>query len=222
MKSGGNEKNNIFVNFVDKQEAKLMNSRKKTTSYQRYFEGYTEYKEPANNKYGFKVSRIYTAPYYVHDMEDRLWIRQKVIYGVLTALAVGLYMAAAVFSRGLAEKYVALASGISAFGLVCSAYMAIVYIACRRKMRIFDYNSNTKNLKRWTLLSSWALSVTAVMTLISLLVRRAEDGMTDLWCALSYLLSAACVFAVYRIEKKTEYCEVPNDTRIPFFPDADF
>jgi hypothetical protein len=106
----------------------------KMVAYQKYFQGYNDAKIPRKNG-GFKVVRIYTAPYLVHDMTDIHWRKQKLIYVGLTLIAAGLYLFAA-FCRTESneEGFVMVPGSLSAAAMIFMVTSVVFYIQCPRKM----------------------------------------------------------------------------------------
>lgn len=204
------------------QQSQQKNKKKqKMASFQRYFQGYTEAKVAKKNGKGFKVIRIYTDPWHLHDMDDGSWKKQKLIIGALSLFAAAAYIYAA-FIRGVGNRtsgLVVAAGLLSAAALLFQLVWALLYVTRERKMTVYDCESTSKNIKLWSVVSAALLALTAVGALLKGIT--SKDGST-LLSALGYLLSGGALAIVYFIEHKTEYIEEENDNVIPFDRYSDF
>lgn len=188
-----------------------------------YFEGYSEVKIPRKNGKGFRIERIYTEPYWIHDQTDEAWINQKRILAGLTAFSLCMFVWAALTPVATnREMSVAAPCGLSTLGELFLLVQSIEYLSCPRKMTIYQYRHGSKQLKLWSALTTLWLIITAVMSAVTLFLIEEPSAAGVLFCTLKYLLSAFASGFICYMERKTEYCEAENDTKLPFFPDISF
>lgn len=204
------------------QQSQQKNKKKpKMAGFQRYFQGYTEAKVAKKNGKGFKVIRIYTDPWHVHDMDDAKWKRQKAAIGALSAFALVAYVLSAL-NRGTgnnASMLVVVTGLLSAASLLFQLVWALLYVTRARKMTVYDCDSTSRSIKLWSVITAALLALTAASSLIK---GAAVKDSATLISALGYFLSAGALALVYLIERKTEYIEEENDNVIPFDRYSDF
>lgn len=197
-------------------------SKTKTAAYQRYFDGYVDARVMKKNGKGFKNTRIYISPWHAHKMGDAQWRKQKIIYGVLLLAAVAAYMTASFISvPGNGASYVAFIGCVALFTLVFAAASVIFYLSCPRKMTNWEYYRSVKHTKNWSSVSSASMAALAIAMLIHAVISRNEFLWKELLCAGLYLVSCAAMLVLHIMEKNTEYQEIENDTRIPFYEEID-
>ena len=192
-------------------------------AYQKFFQGYTEAKVPKRSGNGFRIVRIYTDPYHVHDMNDECWYKQKILFAMLTLVSIGLYLFAAFRAVGsYADPFVALPEGLSFFSLIFTLSSVIFYVSRPRKMTVYDYMRSHRHLRNWSLVSAVCLSCTAITNFVYLLFFARQEFSLEMLYGLFYLLSGFVILTIFMIEKKTGYREEFNDSVIPFYPDTEF
>ena len=209
------------MSFEAQRSANTSSKKKqKLAPYQKYFQGYTEAKVAKKNGKGFKVIRLYTDPWWVHDMDDKKWVLQKAIVGVLSILSLAVYIASAANRvSGNVDSAVVIVGGLlSAAALLFQLVWTGIYVTRPRKMTVYDCESSSKNLKVWSFVAAAILAFTGVASFIYGLV--SDSG--TLLSSLGYLVSGAALVPVILIENKTEYTEEFNDTQIPFDRYSDF
>jgi len=195
----------------------------KGNAYSRHFQGYIGVKVPKRNGNGFKIIQIYTAPYHVHDMSDDSWKNHKLKISGLTLAALGLYIFAAVCGADINKAlFVAIPGCLAAFTLVFALTAIIFYLFCPRKMTINDCTVSVRQVKRWTSISSFCTGIVAIMSLVYLLLFTQGRNIRECIVFFAYTASAISLFFIYKIENNTEYCEVENNTELPFYPGCDF
>lgn len=187
-------------------------SEKKKSNYHQYFEGYSDI--PMVTPSGAtKNEKVYTAPYWVHDLTDEQWKHQKLCFGALSLLTVVLYLLASFMPLGSNHSpLVILPSGLTLAAMVFFLTGIITYLTCPRKMTIYQHNHNNAVIRRWSLLVAAGMAVTALMSVVYLFVSGDQQWLSVLGSACCYLAAAAASYTVYRIECRTEYYEEENDS----------
>ena len=194
----------------------------KITTFVDYFEGYTEAIVPRKYGKGYKLVRIYTGNYHVHDITDRQWVLKKLLYTGLIMATMLLYILSGVSkTSGNATVFVAAFSGLAVFSLVFTLVSCITYICNPREMTIFAWKRSSYGIKRWCFITAICLFCVATISFIHMLVYSMGNFFPELICSLGYGLSGFFALAMNKIEAKTEYYEKHNDVQIPFYPEAD-
>ena len=184
----------------------------KISHYHRYFEGYSDIPRVTPNG-ATKIEKVYTAPYWVHDMTDEEWKRQKNRFGILTLAAVALYILAAFMPLGHNHAVMVIVPG----GLTLAEMIFFLisiggYLTNPRNMTIYQYKQGSGTLRRWSLILAVSMAVTALMTLIYPLINSDPQWLAIIGCAGCDLFAAAAVWKIYKTECTTAYCEEENDS----------
>ena len=188
-----------------------------------YFQGYSNAKIIKKNGKGHKIVRIYTDNYHVHNITDRQWVYQKLLYTGLILVSVLLYLFTALSrTSGNSAVFVAAFSGLTAFSYIFALVSYITYIFSPRKMTVFLWKKGSSGLKRWCFVSAWSLFCVAAASFIHMLFFSEANFLLELLCSLGYGLSGFFTYVIYKIESKTEYYQEHNDTQIPFYPESNF
>lgn len=184
---------------------------RKKSHYERYFEGYID-TASVTDKGTVKVVKVYVAPYWVHDLDDRAWVRRKLLCGLLTLLILGLYALASFLPlESNHSLMVILPAGLTLAGLVFLVCAAGSYVTCPRRMTVYEHSHSSSALCRWSLLTAVGMAACGGMTLVHLLVSSGGELMGTLLCAGCYLAGGAGSYLLYRTEAATEYHEEEND-----------
>ena len=108
----------------------------------------------------------------MQDVTDAQCARYRVLYGLLVATAVIVYLFA--MSRpnlgSNACAYVAVPGLLSVIGLFLTAVAVFVYIFSKRKMTTWGYKATSVRLKKITLVTGLLLAATSVMALVYILL----------------------------------------------------
>ena len=81
-------------------------------------------------------------------------------------------------------------------------------------MTLWDHASSTKRVKVVSLLTAIGQALTA-LALTGFALCNGEQVGKSLGCAALVLLAAACSGALFFLERKLPYTEIPNDTKLP-------
>lgn len=182
--------------------------------YHKYFRGYTEIRK-VNARGRVVAERYYTRPWIVSGLSTRDYWLVRLLYALLTAASGVLYI------TGLCQNVPGNTSWIVALpgypGMILLFLLAVIvlmYIFVERKMTLWDHASSTKRLKTVSLITAIVQAVTALTLALFALVTGEQVPMS-LGCAALVLLSACCSGALFFLERKMPYTEIPNDTKLP-------
>lgn len=187
----------------------------RSSFYHSYWRGWTEVRIDRPGK-PFKIERVYTAPWIRQDVSNRDYVLYRLLYGVLIALAI------AVFAIAMSQRvgsnycwYVALFGLPSTIMMFVMVWMFVVYAKAPRKMTLWEHRCSSIYLRRAALVFSILLAATALATVVYTLLNLADQPALQMLNVGLDLISAAGIFAVFRIEKKMKYADIPNDTVPP-------
>lgn len=185
-----------------------------STHYHKYFRGYTEIRK-VNAKGRVVVERYYTRPWIVSGLSTCNYWLVRLLYAFLVAASAALFITGLCLKvPGTASWVVALPGMPSAILLFLLAVVTLTYIFVEKKMTLWDHASSTKRIKVVSLITAIGQALTALTLAVFALVT-GEQVLKSLGCAALVLLSACCSGALFFLERKMPYQEIPNDTRLP-------
>lgn len=183
--------------------------------YHSYWRGWTEVRVDLPGR-PYKVERVYTAPWVRQDLPTRDYVLVRVLYGLLLALSVVLFSFA--MTRRVGSNscwYVALFGMPATILAIITIWIFVVYAKAPRKMTLWEHRVSSVYLRRAALVFSALLAATALATGFYAARNPADQPARQLLNALLDLLAAAGAFAVFRIEKKMKYQDLPNTNQAP-------
>lgn len=186
------------------KETKYTGSR----AYQKFFEDYEEVYVPKKNGKGMRIERIYRGDWYIADVTDAKWIRNKVVTVLLFMISLVLFAIAAYPSTAANQTvYVTLMQAVSAFMLFLLLVYVCTYAAAGRKMTIYKYKHTSDPLKNASSAACAALLVTALAQIICLFAEGSETGeiRRGVLCTVLYLLAAGSAGLIRRREQQMNY-----------------
>lgn len=182
--------------------------------YHKYFQGYTEVRK-LNAKGRVASERYYTRPWIVSGLSRRSYWLVRLLYALLVVASAALFITALCQEiPGNVSLIVALPGLLSAMLLILLAASTLMYIFVERKMTLWDHSSSTKRVKVTSLLAAIGQALTALALALFALVT-GEEVPRSLGCAGLILLGACCSGALFFLERKMPYQEIPNDTKLP-------
>ena len=185
-----------------------------SSHYHKYFRGYTEIRK-VNDKGRVVAERYYTRPWIVSGLSPRNYWLVRLLYALLVAASAALFITGLCLKvPGTASWVVALPGMPSAILLFLLAVVTLTYIFVEKKMTLWDHASSTKRLKVVSLITVIGQALTA-LTLAVFALATGEQVLKSLGCAALVLLSACCSGALFFLERKMPYQEIPNETRLP-------
>ncbi len=188
--------------------------KSRSKHYHNYFRGYTEIRT-VTEKGRIKIERYYTKPWIVSDLSPKKYWLVRLLYAVLTVISVVLYIAAMIQDiPGNLHWVVALPGLPSMILLFLLVIVCFLYITVPKKMTLWDHESSTKRIKKASLATGIVQAVTA-MALIGFTIATGLEVVRSLQCVAVVLVAAICSGAMFFIERKVPYTEIPNDTKLP-------
>lgn len=187
----------------------------RSSFYHSYWRGWSEVRIDRPGK-PYTIKRVYTAPWIRQDVSGRDYVLYRLLYGVLLALAVAVFAFA--MTRRVGSNY---CWYVALFGLPCTIFifitlwMFVVYAKAPRKMTLWEHHSSSVYLRRASLIFSILLAATALATVIYIFLNPGDQPLRQLVNAGLDLVASAAVFAVFRLEKKMKYADIPNDAETP-------
>lgn len=183
-------------------------------TYHRYFRGYTEIRRK-NAKGRITVERYYTRPWIVSGLTGAGYWLCRLLYGGLTVAAIILYIWSLCLDiPGTRSVAVAIPGLPSAILLFLLAVFTVSYIAAPRRMTLWDHASTSKRLKVMACIAAAGLALTGLALAGYGLWSGGYVGESLLGAA-ALLAAAALAFALFLLERRMPYSEVPNDTKLP-------
>ncbi len=178
--------------------------------YDRYFEGYEEHTVMKDNSGKLRKEYTYAGIFYRHAMPRKQWIEVKILYVLLTVCSLMLYLHA---STGQIicnhEFYVTFFQALSLLANIWYLWVLVSYAAAPRAMKIYNFKSTSRQLKRCAPVLGGVYALTALGILVSL-IRNAQERGRQAVCLLEVLLAAGMIFLVFFLEYHMRYETVPN------------
>ena len=199
---------------MDEDDGDSRHKLLRSSAFHNYFDGYAEIMEPADNRRGFKVSRVYMASFFQADMSDRRWTAQKLLYSVLFLLAAaGLAVAAWRDTPCNYVWYCTLPQALSFGSLALLLISLINYIAAPRKLKLRDYKQGVRRLQLFSLLAAVCPAVTAAGAAVAFFLYRDLVQSGDVILVFGgCCVSAASCAAIHYLEKRVQYDVISNPT----------
>ena len=185
-------------------------------AYHRFFEGYSEVTVPNPDGKGTRIQRIYTGNYYRQDLTKGQRILLRGLYVVLFLCIAYLFVSNAVLP--LASNftwYVVLTQVVSIPFLFWILIAFFSYLPAGGDTTIADYRSSSLSLQKAALGSAICLGITALATLIFILLHPTDQSPVGLLCAVKYIAGGLLALAMNRVEKKVNYLIIPSQNKIP-------
>lgn len=183
--------------------------------YHSYYRGWSEVRIDRLGK-PFKVERIYTAPWIRQALSTRDYVLVRLLYFVLLALSVVLFVFA--MTRRVGSNYcwyVALFGMPAVIVLSVCIWIFFSYVKAPRKMTLWEHKSTSVYLKRASLAHAIILAATALSTCLYVILNPADQPWLQLMNVGLELVAAGCAFAVFWLEKRMKYEDVPNTNKAP-------
>jgi hypothetical protein len=185
-----------------------------SSHYHDYFEGYTEKKVEKPNG-GYRIERLYTAPWIERMMPNREQKNQKIIFWCLYLLSVLLYLWCMVQRVGSNNcRYVALPGLVCVIPLLLLFFKLVSYTLGKRKMTIYEYKSTVGNFKRLCIFATCTLTATAIMVVVYMFLHIGEQTPQLILNAFLLALSAVLMLCIFLKERTTVYGETKNEAGV--------
>lgn len=189
--------------------------RTRNRHYHNYFRGYTEVRK-VNENGRVVIERYYTKPWKVSGLSTRNYWLLRLVYVFLTVAAIALYITAMTQDVPGNHHWLVAIPGLPTITVLFLQIVTVIqYVTVPRKMTIWDHESSTKHIRRAAIAATAIQGLTAVMLFAFALVTGQEVGRTMV-CVLADLIAAGCSAAIFFVERKVPYTEIPNETKLPF------
>jgi len=182
--------------------------------YHNHFRGYTEVRTIDEHGHAV-IERYYTSPWTVSELSERNYWMIRILFAILTIGAIALYIYS--MSRnipGNSHWAVAIPGLPTVIFLIILVVRVGIFFAAPRKMTLWDFESTSKKLRRMALYTSLIVLITGLALIVFAIVTREQVSQT-LLCGIMDIIAAACVAAIYFIEKRLPYKEIANHTVVP-------
>lgn len=187
-----------------------------SSSYHRYFEGYSEY-EVTDEKGVSRIRRIYTGMYYIPELDRKQWILHRLVQSMLWIAAWALLIfGASRQGAGNSIWYVGICQAVDVAVLVWIGSALFNYLIASAKMTVGEWRSSAQRIIRGSICALVSIVVTAVMTVLDLMLT--GEGTVEHLCSTAcYLLASLCMVTMWMTERRIVYKRVPSTERAPGF-----
>lgn len=183
--------------------------------YHAYWRGWTEVRVDRIGK-PYKVERVYTAPWIRQALPNRDYVLIRLLYGLLLALSIVLFCFT--MTRRIGSNYcwyVALFGMPATILMIVTLWVFVIYAKAPRKMTLWEHRVSSTYLRRAALVFSILLAATTLATGVYAALNPADQPVRHLLNAGLDLLAAAAAFAVFQVEKRMKYEDIPNTNKAP-------
>jgi hypothetical protein len=185
-------------------------------AYHRFFEGYSEIAVPNPNGKGTRIQFIYTGNYYRQDLTQRQRILLRMLYVVLFLGVTCLFVSSAILPlTSNSTWYVVLPEAVSVAFLFWILIVFLSYLPAELNMKIADYRSSSLSFIKATTGVTICLGITALATLIFIVLNPSDEPMRELLCSGMYIVGGLITLGMNRIEKKVNYIIIPCQDQTP-------
>ena len=180
-------------------------------AYHRHFEGYSEITVPKRNGKGTRIQRIYTGNYFRQDLTERQRIFIHVLYVALFLCIAFMYTSSAILPLAINSTwYVVLPQAGSLPFLFWILIAFFSYLPAELDIKIADYRSSSVYLLKATKGSAISLGITALATLVFIILNPSDESLREMLCAGQYIVAGLIALAMHMIERKVRYLTIPN------------
>lgn len=188
-----------------------------STSYHKYFQGYSERKVPRESGRGYRIERIYTADYYKYQEQDALWRLKKIYYFLLLAAATAAMIIGGISPSGLnSTKLIGVAQVLAWIPVSYLGYAMLSQLQAPRLMTIGEYRSASANLKTGALIAGIYLGAVAVLMATQKFRIGSWFDTNDGVALLGQFVAAGLIFLVFWMEREREIERVKNPNEVPY------
>lgn len=182
-------------------------------AYHKYWQGYAERTVVQPNG-KTKIERYYAAPWKQPDLSGKAWIALKILYFAFAAAAIALFLLAT--TRDTPSNHcwysalVGLPAGLLLFWLLA---MVLNYMTAPYKMTLGEYDSRRK--LRWISVAAASMLMLVALSNVLYFLLSAEKNGMELVCAALLVLAGAMCAAIFWVEAKLSYSDIPNEAQVP-------
>lgn len=209
---------NLFIQKDSEEEQTLQHDTEseskewRTRRYRRFYEGYTEVMVPKEGG-GFRTDMVYTDPYYQPEISEKSWRLLKLFYWLLVLLSAANWFAVSLLDTGANRTiYVYIPEIITLMGFL----MMLRYLTERSfapyKLIIREYKDAVRNLRMMCCILIGSQLLAAAMVLLHMVISLFTHSFdrNELLQIVGLLISAVCIYMIYRKEQRITYKTLPN------------
>ncbi|MBE6017315.1 MAG: hypothetical protein E7233_06870 [Lachnospiraceae bacterium] len=183
--------------------------------FNRYFEGYEQrVVTDANGKE--KMKMVYIMDYYRPRLTEKGFLARKIINIVLFLIA-----AAAQIYSGLRQdipmnlvKYMGFAQCLGILAMILVVIYMCSHLSAPYNMEVRAHRNAHEKLSIMAMIGTFILLAIFITAIVTMIILKAVSFTSFVW-AFMYLLAAACLAAIWLLEKRTEYDRVAHNS--PFY-----
>lgn len=184
-------------------------------SYEKFFEGYTEYRVVRPSGRG-RIERRYTGSLYRREQTVRQHIQTCVLYLLLAAVAAILLISALVMPVASNRSWHVALSELPLIVLfIRFVYILCIYVTSGQKIRMREYRVGVKALPGAARLTAYTTTLPVIFSAVIILSGSGTFSLPEVIRLVMLLGSGLAVWIIGRIEADIRYQEVPSrDTDI--------
>ncbi len=194
-------------------KGKKMASRfSRESRFNRYFEGY-EKRTVIDEKGKEKTKMVYVLDYYRPRLTEKGFLYRKILYIVLFLISA----AAQIFSGLRSDipmnmtKYMGFAQCLGILALILVAIYLCSHLSAPYNMEVRSHRNAHDKLVIMSMIGMFILLAIFITAIVTMIVFGSFTVMSFIW-AFMYLLAAACIAAIWLLEKRTEYDRVAHNS----------
>ena len=187
-----------------------------SSSYHRYFEGYTEYRRLQPNGCT-KLIREYTGKWYRQVLTTSQRIILRIVYFALFILMTVCFMLAGTSAGASGASWCAALIGLATIlFMTAMAYVLFInYFFSPEKMTIGEYKSASKSLQITAIGNSISFLLGSLLSFGYMLLHQKTEEYGLLLTVMEYIICAAIAFLIYKIECSIKYETSDNHSLVP-------
>jgi hypothetical protein len=185
-------------------------------AYHRHFEGYSEVSVPRQNGKGSVIERVYTGNYYRQEISKSQQVLIRILYAVLFLCTAYLFISSAIMPLASNTTWYVVLPQAGSIVLLAWIFIALCsYLPSGRDLTIAGYRSSSLSLKKATFAVAISLGLSAIVSLLFVVLIPSNQIMAELLCAARYLLGGVLALAINRIENRLKYAIIPSEHKPP-------
>lgn len=182
---------------------------------ERYFENYKKISVPADNRRGFRTIYRYNTDWYGWSIAPDALRRTRVTFGILEALSLVVYFAAAL--QQTTFNTVRLTSGLAIVSIFCwilELWGVFRFASVKSPMTVSDFKEITNFIECGTVLRTIFLAA-AVIAGFVICIRDGALAGRDIAVGIGHILSMICSFVIFLKFRKIGYDLYRNEDGQP-------
>lgn len=179
----------------------------------KYFEDMKVEKRLDSSRKGYKNVYVYCGDWYRYDLDKKGRTLYKLIVFLLTVAAFALFVVSSLMH--VPSNYstvVAVPVVITLFPLCYEIFGMVQFVFSKEKMMRVDFEDIGKKLKVGTAAAGIMAAITAIVSLIMMLVQNSV-GIYSILVILGYFFSALCSLAIFFMYKNLKHTVIENENK---------